>query len=307
MSEQTLKRIFTALAVLVVFWLGSFWFTGRSDSGPVADGGLAAIFAGPNENTVSAVRIAGPGQTVSLQQSGGAWTASGHPADSTAIERFWFAVAAAEVGGVVANNPNNHMRMGLVADSAWTVDFTMSDGGTASVLVGKVGPIAPSAYVRLPAQDEVVVVSGDFLRTVVRDLADWRDKTVLRVDTAAVARVVLQTDEGTRVIQRSDRTWSADGEPANNIIVFGILQELSSLLALGFVEESGDVFDENPTRVIALGASGDTLGVVLITGDADTRHARTPGSEVVFEIPDFRADRIAPDLATLLAPNSEAQ
>ena len=36
-----------------------------------------------------------------------------------------------------------------------------------------------------------------------------------------------------------------------------------------------------------------------ITGEGTPRHARTPGSTVVFEIPSFRADRIAPDIESL--------
>ena len=303
MSEQTLKRIFGGLGILVVLWLGSVWLSGRGrpGAGPTADGGVAAFFEGLSETTVSAVRIAGPVQTLSLQPSGGAWTVNGYGADSMAVARFWNALAAVEVGGVVANNPSNHVRMGLVTDSAWTVDFTLADGGTASVLVGKRGPISPSAYVRLPDQDTVVVVSGDFRTSVTLGLSDWRDRTILRVDTAAVVRIVLETDEGTYVTERTDSTWSVDGEPAIARIMDSVLEELARLLALGFADD-GEASEESPKRVIALGATGDTLGVVLITGvEAGTRHARTPGSDVVFEIASFRADRVAPDIATVRA------
>ena len=299
MSEQTLKRIFGGLAVLVVLWLGSVWLSGRPRAGPPPDGGIAALFEDLNETIVSAIQIAGPVETVSLQESGGAWSVNGYRADSIAVMRLQGALAAAEVSGVVANNPSNHGRMGLVTDSAWAVDFTLADGGTKSVLVGEGGPIAPSAYVRLPDQDAVVVVSGDFRPSLIRPLVDWRDKTILQVDSTAVVRLVFETDEGSHVAERADSTWSVNGEPANAVTVFGVLQELSELLALGFVEENGEVFEDSPRRVIALGASGDTLGIVVVTGEATTQHARTPGGDVVFEIPSFRADRVAPDIVTL--------
>ena len=302
MSEQTLKRIFGGLAVLVVLWLGSVWLSGRPGGGAraAAAGGVATLFEGLNETTVSGVRIVGPLETLSLQPSGGTWTVNGYRADSMSVARFWNALAAVEVGGMVANNPSNHGRMGLVPDSAWTVDFTLVDGGTASVLVGKRGPITPSGYARLPDQDTVVVVSGDFRGSVTLSVRDWRDKTILQVDTAAVVRVVLETDEGTYVTERADSAWSVDGEPANARIMDGVLGELARLLALGFVD--GEASEESPNRVIALGATGDTLGVVLITGEEEgTQHARTPGSDVVFEIPSFRASRVAPDIATIRA------
>jgi len=42
------------------------------------------------------------------------------------------------------------------------------------------------------------------------------------------------------------------------------------------------------------------LGIVVITGEAGTRHARTPGSADVFEIPSFRADRVTPAIEALI-------
>ena len=298
MSEQTLKRILGALGILVVIWIISTLLSGRGGGGATPDGGVAALLEPLNETTVSAVRIVRPGQTVSLQRSGDAWTVNGNAADSSAVTRLWNALVEAEVGGVVANNPRNHERMGLSADSALTVDFTLADGGMASVLVGKTGPIFPSGYVRLPDQDAVVVVSGDLRATLNQSVTDWRDKTILRVDTAAVVFVVLETDEGTHVAERSDSTWSIDGGPANAGTIRSVLGELANFVAIGFVEDR-EVFQENARRVIALGAEQDTLGAVVITGEAGTRHARTPGNDVVFEVASFRADRITPDIENL--------
>ena len=298
MSEQTLKRILGALGILVVMWLISTLLAGRGDGGATPDGGVAALLERLDEATVSAVRIVRPEQTVSLQRNGDAWTVNGNVPDSSALTRLWNALVEAEVGGVVANNPGNHERMGLSADSALTVDFTLADGGMASLLVGKVGPIFPSGYVRLPDQDAVVVVSGDFRATLNQSVTDWRDKTILRVDTAAVIRLVLETDDGTHVVERSDTTWSVDGGPANASTIRSVLEELASFVAVGFVEDE-EIFQGNPRRATVLGAQGDTLGAVVITGEAGTRHARTPGNDVVFEVASFRADRITPDIENL--------
>ncbi len=298
MSEQTLKRILGALGILVVMWLISTLLAGRGGGGATPDGGVAALLERLDEATVSAVRIVRPEQTVSLQRNGDAWTVNGNVPDSSALTRLWNALVEAEVGGVVANNPGNHERMGLSADSALAVDFTLADGGMASLLVGKVGPIFPSGYVRLPDQDAVVVVSGDFRATLNQSVTDWRDKTILRVDTAAVIRLVLETDDGTHVVERSDTTWSVDGGPANASTIRSVLEELANFVAVGFVEDE-EIFQENPRRATVLGAQGDTLGAVVITGEAGTRHARTPGNDVVFEVASFRADRITPDIENL--------
>jgi hypothetical protein len=298
MSEQTLKRILGALGVLVVLWLGSALLSGRGGGGSAGDGGVASLLERLDESTVSAVRIVGPDRTVAIQRSGDAWTVNGNSADSAAVARLWGDLAEAEVGGVVANNPVNHERMGLSPGTAWTVDFILADGGTVSVLVGQPGPIIPSGYVRLPDRDEVVVVSGGLRSTLTQGVLDWRDKTILRIDTAAVARVVFETDEGTHMAERSDSTWLVDGGPADTSTMRSVLDELANFVAVGFVE-GRPAFQEDERRVIALGAEQDTLGSVLITGEAGSRHARTPGSETVFEVASFRVDRITPDIERL--------
>ena len=299
MSEQTLRRILGALGILVVLWLISTLLSGRGGGRSGPDGGIAALLDGLDETTVSAVRIVGPDQTVSLQRSGDAWTVNGNVADSAVVTRLWNALAGVEVGGIVANNPVNHGRMGLSADSAWAVDFTLADGGMASVLVGKGGPVFPSGYVRLPDQDAVVVVSGDFRSTVILSLTEWRDKTILRVDTAAVVRVRVGNGRG-YPCRRAKRTAHGRSMESPRTPTPCVRFSTSSRISLPSGSwGDGEIFQENPRRVTVLGAERDTLGSVVITGEAGTRHARTPASDVVFEVASFRADRITPDIENL--------
>ena len=300
MSEQTLKRILVTLGALVVLWGISSLLSGRGGGGTSrADDGVAAALEGLDGTNVESVHINGPLATLTLERSAGAWTVNGYPADSSAVSRLWDALEGSEVGGVVATNPANHERMGVSADSAWTVELTRAGGRTSSVLIGKNGPTYPSTYARLPDQDVVVVVSGDLRSAVARGLVAWRDKTVLRTDTAAVARVVIEAEGGSHTLERPDSVWMVSGEVAAAIAVGSLMRELNLLVATGFLED-GAAAEESPMRVTALNASGDTLSTVLLTGEESTRHARVPGNEVVFEIPSWRVERIVPDLEKLL-------
>ena len=300
MSEQTLKRILITLGALVVLWGVTSLLSGRRGGGRFrADRDVAAALEGLDGSNVESVHIDGPLATLTLERSAGAWTVNGYPADSTAVERLWDALEGSEVAGVVATNPVNHDRLGVSADSAWTVELTRADGGTSTVLIGKSGPTYPSTYARLPDQDAVVVVSGDLRSAVARGLVAWRDKTVLRTDTAAVARIVIEADGGSHTLERPDSVWMVNGEVAAAVAVGNLVRELNRLVATGFVEDA-PVAEENPARVTALNAAGDTLSTVLLTGEESTRHARVPGNEVVFEIPSWRVERIAPNLEKLL-------
>jgi hypothetical protein len=300
MSEQSLKKILVTLAALVALWGVSALFSGRGGGGSSeADGGVAAMLENLDAATIESVHINGPLATLTLERSAGAWTVNGYVADSVAVGRLWDALSGSEVSGVVATNPANHDRMGVSSDSAWTVELTRSEGETSSILIGKNGPTYPSTYARLQDQDVVVVVTGDLRSAVARGVVAWRDKTILRTDTAAVARVVIDGSDGSYTLERPDGVWMVDGQVAPAIAVGNLMRELNLLVATGFVEDAPP--DEaDPRRVTALDAAGDTLMTVLISGTESTRHARVRDSDVVFEIPSWRVDRIAPSVETLL-------
>ena len=298
MSEQTLKRIFGAFAVLVVLWGISAVFSSRGGRGPSGGADVAAVFEGLDATTVEAVEIDGPTHTLVLERRASVWMTGPYPADSSALDRLWRALSQAQVDRLVASNPASHARLGLSPDSAWTLRLTRSDGGTSTLLVGKSGPTLPSTFVRLPDQDDVVVISQDLRTPLTRTPANWRDKTVVRIDTSAVARVVIERDGNSYTVERGDSTWVVDGEATPRTATTGLMQELTRFVANGFLED-GSASELDPKRVTALDANGDTLATVLFTGEEAPLHARIPGSDLIFEVSDFQVQRIAPELATL--------
>lgn len=305
MSERALKRILVALVVLVGLWgLSSLASSRRGARPPAAGGGVAAALEGLEGANVESVRLDGPLATLTLERSGGASTVNGYPADSVALDRLWNALENAEVGGLVATNPANHERMGVSSDSAWTVEVTRTGGAMSTVLVGNSGPTFPSAYARLPGQDSVVVVGGDLRSAVARGLVAWRDKTVLRTDTAALARIVIEAEDGTHALERPDSLWMVNGEEADALAAGNLVRELNRLVATGFAEDSEEA-DADPRRVTAFDAAGDTLATVEIAGTGSTLQARVPGDDVVYEVPEWRVNRIVPTLETLLPPGDE--
>ena len=300
MSEQTLKKILITLGVLVALWGLSALMSGGSDGGSsAAAGGVATALDGLDGSTIDAVQISGPLANLSLAREGGAWTVNGFAADSTAMGRLWDALADAEVGRVVATNPANHDRMGVSVDSAWTLEVTRAAGGTSTVLLGNTGPMFPSAYARVADDDVVVVVSGDLRAAVTRGLVQWRDKTVLVADTAAITRMVINADGEALTLERPDDVWMVYGEVAAAAAVANVLSELSRLVAIGFMED-GSAPEDDPRRVTAFNATGDTIVTVMVSGTGSTRYVQVPDSDTVFEMPGWRVDRLAPSRETLL-------
>ena len=298
MTEKTLKTIMAALVVLVALWGLSLAIGALGGSGGgTAGSGVAGALEGVESDSVTGVVITGPaGESITLAKDGLDWTANGYAADTSALRRLWNALDGTEVSNVVATNPANHARMGVSADSAWQVEIS-STAGVVNLLIGKSGRSFNSTYVRLPDEDEVVLVQGDLRSSVTRREIDWKDKTILSVDTSMVARVIVERQGETAQLVRGDSTWSVNGDPAKSTAISNLLRELDRLVATGFKPVADTTFSGNERRVRVEGTDGTTLAEVRFLGDGTTQHAVTPEGVVTFEIPNWRVDRVAPTLA----------
>jgi hypothetical protein len=295
-SEKALKAALGTLLGLVIVYLVVLAF-GRGGTRGAGDASeLARALTGLEEASVQGVRIEGPTDTVELERAAGAWRVNGHPSDSAAVARFWDAVSDANVRDLVASNPSNHGRLGVASDSTWRLSFRSDDDRTVDVLLGKPGPGFSSSFARLPDEDAVYLLEGGLRGAATRRMEDWRDRTIVAVDTAAVASIVVERGGEGHTLARVDTLWTVDGSPARVDRVGEVLRELASLEATGFAPDTTAFPQgEDRRRVVALGGGTDTLAAVEMVGSGDgTFLARTPGGSTVFRLSSFRVDRVTP-------------
>jgi len=300
MSEKGLKVLSVTIGVLVVIWLAVNLLPGRGGGGGAPPEALAGFFRGVTPESVTAVRFEGPESNVpvELKRSGGRWTVNGYRADSSAVARFWEAVAAVEVGSLVGSNPANHPRLGVAADSAWTLDVETPDGAR-RLLVGKNGTRYGTTYVRLPDAEGVYLLGGGLRPMITRSLDEWRNKQVARVDTSAVQTVEVEREGTGWTIQRADSSWvMADGSPTNGATVRNLLGELARMDASGFYGTQ-DSLPPLGGSVRAMDQAGDTLLILDIGSGEGDRWVRVEGDSIVYRIPSWRVSRVLPELSTL--------
>lgn len=290
MSEKTLRISLYSLLAITVLYLAVTMLGGGGNGSRTADPALDEAFAELARVSHTHFEIAGPRETILLDKGDDGWTVNGFEADSGAVARFLRAVEEVETASVAATNPGNHGRLGITADSAWS----LGTGGGPLVLLGKTGNRFRTAYARLPGADVVSLIEGDLRSAAARPLLDWRNKVILQTDTAAVASIRVTRDGGTVAYERQDSSWTADGAEADAVTVRNILQELANLRASGFAPEGTEMPAEPERSVLAADADGSELAsLTLADGDGNVLvlSARSP---YIFEVPTFRADRIAP-------------
>lgn len=291
MSEKSLRASIWFLGAVVALYLVARLAGGGGGGGAdTTDSDLAGAFADMDGESLSVVEIEGPEDTIRLERDGDAWTVNGFEADSSAVARFLRAIDEVEVAAVVATNPANHARLGVTADSAWA----LTADGAGTVLLGNAGNRFRTSYARLPDTDRVSLIEGDLRSAAARPLFDWRNKIVLQADTAAVASIHVTRDGRQVVYQRQDSTWATGDEEADATTIRNILQELAGLRASGFAPQDAEMPDEPDRIVQAMDAAGNEVAAVALVEEEANFRVSTPASPYIFEIPSFRADRIAP-------------
>jgi len=294
MSERMLKQLVGALVVAVALWLVAAFLTG--DGGSIsAAGDIANFFEGLDESSVRGVRIEGPDGTVELALGEEDWTANGFPADSGSVARLLAVLPGLSVGDLEATNPANHDRMGVSADSAVAVAFD-TGGDARSILVGDQGRRYATSYVRLPGEDEVYLLEGDLRIQVGRRLDDWRNRSMISIDSASVVRIEIERDGDAYTMVRADSAWAFEaGGVVSPVAVGGVLSELSNLMASGFLADSdSSAVLEQGGRTVAYSATGEVLADITIGSGSGDRWARTVTDDYLYRVSTFRVGRVAP-------------
>lgn len=306
MSEKSLKMILILVGVLALGY-GATTILGRvtGDGGPSVDGALATALEKVRGLDVQAIRMAGPdGESVALDRTPERWTVNGHAADSAMVERFRSALSEARIARLASTNPDNHARLGVATDDTWRMEIDAGQGEPTTLLVGGTGAGAATVYLRHPDQEETYLVSSDLRTHVRRTVDNWRDRVIVRLDTASVSQVAVTRDEASYTLERGETDWRAGGETVAPDAIQGILAELAHLQAQGFADE--EIGEQAPERSVTVfdGEGAVLAEIQLYSSESAIFRTTASGRNAVFELPALRADRLAPS-PEQLAPREE--
>ena len=79
------------------------------------------------------------------------------------------------------------------------------------------------------------------------------------------------------------------------VTIRDLLQELSGLRASGFAPQDAEMPETPDRAVVALDADGNEIASVQLAEQENNFRTFSPASPYIFEIANFRADRVAPE------------
>ena len=294
MSSKTLRASLYFLGAVTALYVLVMLLTGDREA-VAPDSRLAAALAAIDTQRLTRVEFTHTSGDILLEKEGDDWTVNGYRTDTAVVQRFLRAIGDAEVQEVAATNPDNHEALDITPDSA----RKMVTSGGVTILFGKHARRPRTGFARMPDSDTVRYVRGDLRYTVGRNEFEWRDKVMLRADTSAVATLRVTRDGTTTSYERRDSIWSVNGEEADpgtvSSTIADMLRELAEMRASGFEPRDAERPEEPDRSLRALDEDGNELVSVLLVDNTVNYIASSPSTPYIFQVPKFRADRIAPE------------
>ncbi|MDH3252130.1 MAG: DUF4340 domain-containing protein [Ignavibacteria bacterium] len=276
------------IAVLVVLLIATIVVLNRpGESSRTASTGKYLVEY--DSSVVDKIEITAGTSDITLEKEAGVWKITSPvqaKAEQKTVESAVGRGTSLEISTPVSANPEKQ-RLFLVDSSGPLVTFFARGTPAASVRIGKSGPTFTDTYIRLEGSDEVYLTQG-LGNMFVRQINDWRDKTIFKTEAEFIKEVSFHFGDTTFALILQDSVWRIGAREASEPAVRGFLSSLSNFMTDTFV-------DSMPAAVPPLTATITVAGTEIHfyrQDDGTKYYVQTSTSPQWFEIQQWRANQL---------------
>lgn len=305
MKNNRLVIAFGVLVVLVV----TLYATSREDKPEE----FRSPFPKVKVEDVDGLEIRRPDDAAAtvMRKQGDAWRVVAPveaKADARTVQTALEKLRDLEIADVASESAGSHAT--LEVDDGHAV-HVIARKGTKVLLDFWIGAFKSNfTMIRRPDDRNVYRAAGSIRFSFDKALKDWRDRIVFDLDAEKFARVEFHSANGDFRFNRGEGTWTVDGPEIPEFDfhkVSSIVTTLAKLRATDFAdgvtaERAGLV---QPASTVRFRMQDEQSDIVLRIGNSVTQgtqelfYAQREGSDLVFLISKYLANRLRPDAAKL--------
>ena len=213
------NRLWIGLVALVITGGAAFMAVKSGTGDSPASSSTASMSGFPDEverDTITSLEITQPEQpTIRLVRGEGGWTLAAPVearADQTSVDTALDKIAELHLESIAARGAAHHEELEVNAAQAIHVVANGEGGVLVDLWVG--GTRSGNTAIRIGDADTVGMVNGSIRFAFVRELKDWRDRSITDVDATEVRTVAWNGPNGTFRFTRPMTTPAATEENA---------------------------------------------------------------------------------------------
>ncbi len=262
-----------------------------------------------NNDDVHQIAVRGDGKNLLLTHQGDAWRVEqpfAAPADDATVRTFLSSMRAMRAVDFPSDKPEELPTYGLDSPRL-TITLHMAKGNEEKTLLVGGNTEKKDVYVKLASAPTVYTISEWVYRDLNKDAKDFRDKTVLHFEPAAVQGLEIKRADGstTTLAQGADHKWQIKGQPTARTLPGVITQYIRDVNDL----KGYDIAAEHPANLADFGLASPLLSITLsgakdakigtvLLGRHDTEAKKTEytamaaGGDTVFLLRDYLFTRL---------------
>jgi hypothetical protein len=259
------------------------------------------------DNDVQRLDISGEGKNLQLQQKDDKWNIvqpAAYAADGASVRSFLSTLRSMRATDFPDDHASDLSTYGLDNPRLKITLHLGKDNAEKNILVGKEND-KKEIYVQRGGEPTVYTVSDWVFRDLDKNLADFRDKTVLAFDRDTLTAVELKRKDGghVKLVHGANKQWTVEGvegKPAETVIT----QYVTDLHDLKGYEIAADQpadlvqfgLDQPLLTLTVFGADGKKVGAALLSsresGGKKEYTAMSEGGTTVFLVRDYLFTRL---------------
>lgn len=276
------------IGVLVVLAVATFFVLRQPGEVSTSDTS-GRVLVSYDSAAVDKIEVRSPSGVIILEKEAGRWMLTSpvkYRADEAAIALAIGTGRRIQVTNVVSSNPE---KRGLFqVDSNGTLVKIFENGAQkAAFVVGKMGTTYTETYVRVDGSNDVFLAEAMLGTMFYRQTKDWRDKTIFKMDEAAIKSVSFQYGDTTFTLAFQDSMWRIGKDTTVTANVKPFLTAIANLQADDFID-SALTMSKPPTAVLQVGGSQ----IRLYPKDGGNYLVQTSQSPQWFELQSWKATQI---------------
>jgi hypothetical protein len=282
MKRSTLILLGVLVLLVAVAWV-VMNRPGEQSAETTAQGPLVQI----DSIAVDRISIITPTETVALERRGTEWHLTSpvaYRADQNAVTDVIHQAKLLTVKSVVSNKPEKQ-RIFRVDSTGTIVRFFAAGTEVAGFAVGKTGGTYRETYARNLSANDVVLVDGAPGMSFGKP--DWRDKSILTLNAAAINAIAFQYGDTAFALSRPDSVWMIGAIPAKPEVVQALVSALAAFRADDFL----DVVERAPKVTAQITVGGEQVRFAY-SKDAGKYYVQTSRSAQWFIVESWNAANV---------------
>ncbi|RCK77657.1 MAG: hypothetical protein IGBAC_1966 [Ignavibacteriae bacterium] len=289
-----MKKTTISLIVIFIVLLAVVYFLIRPEPERTASYDIKDLGLKIDSTYISKIEVYRNNKTIVLEQQSDKWFVTSpikYPADEISVTTLLSSASKLKILSLISSNPAKQSVFQVDSSSGTILNFYDKRGKNITFILGKMGPSYMESYLRPINSNEVYLSEGINSWTVNKDVRDWRDKYILKLQKDSIKQIIFETGKELFSILKTENKWYLENDSLESSKIESILNLLSNLRTEDFVDSSVNL-PQAQTKLTVQEKEFNMISLYPIPPDSSKYWVTSSNSQQTFTVSRYIANQL---------------